>query len=132
MSKKAYIGDGVYVELDDRMGGVVLTTEDGISISNQIFMEPLVLRHFMDYIKREFGMDVRPSAQANAERILACVHAMAGLAHPENLPTLIAGLEAHIENMDHGRYCWANEDPPAECNCARGLLERDLKAVKGD
>jgi hypothetical protein len=29
MSDKIYVGDGVYVELDNCSGGLVLTTEDG-------------------------------------------------------------------------------------------------------
>lgn len=48
--KKAYIGDGVYVEPWD-MGGVQLTTEDGIRITNVIVLEPEVLNGLMLYLK---------------------------------------------------------------------------------
>jgi len=35
---KTYIGDGVYVEFDGY--ALVLTTEDGISVTNRIVLEP--------------------------------------------------------------------------------------------
>lgn len=38
---KRYIGDGVYVAHDGF--GIVLTTENGISTTNQIFLEPVVI-----------------------------------------------------------------------------------------
>jgi hypothetical protein len=50
--KKQYLGDGVYVEFDPASGGVVLTTEDGIGATNQIFMEPEVIVALGDYIDR--------------------------------------------------------------------------------
>jgi len=41
--KKAYLGDAVYGWFS-QYGDLVLTTEDGISISNEIFFEPEVLK----------------------------------------------------------------------------------------
>lgn len=51
---KRYIGDGVYADIDD-LGRLVLTTEDGISVTNRIVLEPEVwaaLQHFMVPVKR--------------------------------------------------------------------------------
>lgn len=42
MSVKRYIGDAVYVDLDDS-GRVILATEDGIRTTNRIVLEPQVL-----------------------------------------------------------------------------------------
>lgn len=39
---KSYLGDGVYVEAVNGM--VRLTTEDGISVTNEIFLEPEVFQ----------------------------------------------------------------------------------------
>ena len=41
MSTKRYIGDAVYAEFDE-YGGITLTTEDGVSTSNSIYLEPEV------------------------------------------------------------------------------------------
>lgn len=40
---KTYLGDGVYVEFDDRTLDVVLTTENGVAVTNRIVLEPEVL-----------------------------------------------------------------------------------------
>jgi hypothetical protein len=39
--KKVYLGDGVYAEYDGY--NVILTTENGISITNRIVLEPEVI-----------------------------------------------------------------------------------------
>ena len=50
MSKeKAYIGDAVYIQVND-FGDVILTTEDGFSSTNTIVLEPQVMRQFMNYL----------------------------------------------------------------------------------
>jgi len=36
---KSYIGDGAYVEVDDATGNLVLTTEDGVNVTNKIVLE---------------------------------------------------------------------------------------------
>lgn len=46
--RKAYLGDGVYVAHDDF--GLVLTTEDGISILNRIVLEPDVYSALVAYV----------------------------------------------------------------------------------
>lgn len=47
---KAYLGDGVYVEFDGY--GLVLTTEDGISVTNCIVLEPEVYGELVKYAER--------------------------------------------------------------------------------
>lgn len=50
MRDKTYVGDGVYAEFDGF--GIVLTTEDGVSVSNMIYLEPDVLRAINRYAGR--------------------------------------------------------------------------------
>lgn len=49
MKDKEYIGDGVYVEIDER-GDVILTTENGYEITNRIVLEPEVFRSLVEYL----------------------------------------------------------------------------------
>jgi hypothetical protein len=46
---KTYLGDGVYAEYGEY--NVVLTTENGISITNTIFIGPETLQALLDYLK---------------------------------------------------------------------------------
>ena len=55
---KDYLGDGVYVDIDERMPGIVLTTEDGISIQNTIFLEPSVYVALLRWHKRMEKIEV--------------------------------------------------------------------------
>lgn len=48
MKKKEYIGDGIYVEIDEK--GIVLTTENGIRITNIIVLEPQVFQALIEYV----------------------------------------------------------------------------------
>lgn len=48
--EKMFLGDGVYAHIDD-IGQVVLTTEDGISITNTIVLENEVIGNFLTYLK---------------------------------------------------------------------------------
>jgi hypothetical protein len=48
-ASKQYLGDGVYVNFDGYQ--IELTTEDGLSTLNRIYLEPEVLAAFMYYIK---------------------------------------------------------------------------------
>jgi len=48
--EKQYLGDAVYVQ--EEGGDVVLTTEDGISETNTIILEPTVLRSLDEWLKR--------------------------------------------------------------------------------
>jgi hypothetical protein len=58
---KVYLGDGVYAEFD--RGEIVLTTENGIDVTNRIVLEPEVLAMFSMWIRHrlppEFGVILR-------------------------------------------------------------------------
>jgi hypothetical protein len=47
---KDYLGDGVYVEHDGY--GVTLTTENGISVTNRIYVDPQVLAALQRFVRR--------------------------------------------------------------------------------
>lgn len=48
---KCYLGDGVYVDVDG-YGGLVLTTENGISVQNEIVMEASVYHALVQWVER--------------------------------------------------------------------------------
>lgn len=48
-SIKNYLGDGVYVTYDGY--NIILTTENGISVQDEIFLDPSVVEAFLRYIK---------------------------------------------------------------------------------
>lgn len=48
---KTYLGDAVYAEMTEI--GVRLTTEDGINVTNEIFLEPGVVASLLEYLKQE-------------------------------------------------------------------------------
>lgn len=48
--KKLYLGDGVYADVDEH-GQVVLTTENGITVTNTIVLENEVIRNFLTFLK---------------------------------------------------------------------------------
>lgn len=52
-AKKAYLGDGVYADVE--YGQLVLTTEDGISVTNRIVLEPEVYAALVAYVARLQG-----------------------------------------------------------------------------
>jgi hypothetical protein len=49
MTTKVYLGDSVYIALEDNEDNsmVVLTTEDGIKVSNVIYLDSTVLEHLL-------------------------------------------------------------------------------------
>lgn len=49
--KKAYLGDGVYALLEFRR--LVLTTEDGYTVTNRIVLGPEEWTALMEYVERE-------------------------------------------------------------------------------
>jgi hypothetical protein len=59
---KDYLGDAVYAEFDGWC--IVLTTEDGISVTNTIALEPAVVHALEAYIRR-----VKEGAIGAAEEI---------------------------------------------------------------
>lgn len=52
--EKTYLGDGVY--LDQEPGRLVLTTEDGISVTNTIYLEEEVLAALVKRLGRLYGV----------------------------------------------------------------------------
>ena len=48
---KSYLGDGVYIRTDGF--STILTTEDGISATNEIYLEPDVLRKLIEYCRKK-------------------------------------------------------------------------------
>ena len=48
--RRAYLGDGVYIEHTAQ--GIVLTTENGISVTNRIVLEPEVAIAMVGWIER--------------------------------------------------------------------------------
>jgi hypothetical protein len=50
MKDKQYIGDGVYAEFDN-FGDLVLTTEDGVLVTNRIVLEPETLSTLQQFLK---------------------------------------------------------------------------------
>ncbi len=60
MENKIYIGDSVYIERREygspkrhrEVYDITLTTENGMTVSNTIVMEPEVLQSFFDVVKR--------------------------------------------------------------------------------
>jgi hypothetical protein len=50
MMPKTYLGDGVYANFDGY--SIILTTEDGISVTNEIYLEPEVWQALLEYMKK--------------------------------------------------------------------------------
>ena len=51
MPKKEYVGDGVYAEMDE-YGTLRVTTENGITVSNEIYIEHQVWSELTAYRNR--------------------------------------------------------------------------------
>lgn len=47
---KTYLGDGVYADIDDR--GIVLTTEDGIRVTNTIVLDEATFQSLVRFVSR--------------------------------------------------------------------------------
>lgn len=48
---KTYLGDGVYVAADE-FSNVVLTTENGIAVTNEIILEPEIVGLFVAWCRK--------------------------------------------------------------------------------
>lgn len=55
IATKSYLGDGVYIEQTDY--DFILTAENGIAVTNKIFLEPALARTLMQYLKRK-GIEI--------------------------------------------------------------------------
>lgn len=49
-TKKAYLGDGAYVQHGSYQGEVVLTTENGISVQNRVVLSGLELVSLLSWL----------------------------------------------------------------------------------
>ena len=49
---KSYLGDGVYADLRNETGSIVLTTEDGIGAMKIIYLEPEVYAALVAFVAR--------------------------------------------------------------------------------
>lgn len=56
MTGKQYLGDGVYVEVENGM--LKLTTEDGVNVSNIIYLENVVFQGLVRYYEKLTGATV--------------------------------------------------------------------------
>lgn len=59
---KTYLGDAVYAEADG-YGGIMLTTEDGVSTTNSIYLEPEVIASFSKWMAngcRDWNTNMTP------------------------------------------------------------------------
>ena len=52
MSTKFYLGDGVYIDVDQERYALVLTTENGIRATNTIYLEPETYAALCAWVKR--------------------------------------------------------------------------------
>jgi uncharacterized protein YbcI len=52
-SAKQYLGDGVYIAMDESRDMLVLTTENGIEATNVIYLEESVADNLVKYIRSE-------------------------------------------------------------------------------
>ena len=58
MSKaKEYLGDGLYAELQDS-GNIIVTSEDGIQVLNEVYFEPVILAQLIRFAKNAWGEEV--------------------------------------------------------------------------
>jgi hypothetical protein len=55
---KRYLGDGVYVQWS--MESLLLTTENGIEVTNQISLEPEVYAALLEFVKSELKETTQP------------------------------------------------------------------------
>lgn len=52
---KEYLGDGAYAEFDGH--GINLTTEDGVSVQNRVYMESEVVVSFLRFSAKHLDVD---------------------------------------------------------------------------
>jgi hypothetical protein len=51
LPRKAYLGDGVYIEHSSETGELILTTEDGVRTTNTIVFDGEVLSNFLTFVE---------------------------------------------------------------------------------
>jgi hypothetical protein len=65
MDRKTYLGDGVYARVDN-LGGIELTTENGIRATNTIYLEGAVLLAFERWVRGLRAEAARAAAGDNS------------------------------------------------------------------
>ena len=68
---KQYIGDGAYVEHNVHIqGDVLLTTSNGVSDTNSIYLEPEVLAELLQYMAKRFSFVIsKPFQNSSMDNI---------------------------------------------------------------
>lgn len=56
-NNKEYLGDGVYISDDGFQFRI--TTENGVSVQNEVFMEPLVVESLIKYIAKARNLNIK-------------------------------------------------------------------------
>ena len=59
--RKIYLGDGVYCEYDDY--NLILTTENGIEVTNTIVLEPIVYMELIKFVRSTANSDDEDSIE---------------------------------------------------------------------
>jgi hypothetical protein len=63
MSKKikTYLGDGVYITTDDSISDndFILSTENGMETTNEIYLEREVAQNLIEFIERTWNINLR-------------------------------------------------------------------------
>jgi hypothetical protein len=53
---KEYLGDGVYIDFDGFQ--VVLTAENGISVTSTIYLDQAMIRGIIKFVKKHTGLTI--------------------------------------------------------------------------
>lgn len=77
---KSYLGDGVYCDFDGF--GLVLTTENGISETNRIVLEPEVYHALVEYVKKLKEEPKDAATDTDTDTGLCCMAAHANATPP--------------------------------------------------
>ena len=59
--EKRYLGDAVYVEIDEDAQTIILTTEDGVSTTNRVVLDVPVLEALDRYLDEKLGPNKEPA-----------------------------------------------------------------------
>lgn len=69
---KDYLGDAVYADFDGFR--IVLTTEDGISVSNRVVLEPQVYRSLLGFVDRIAAIQLDEARKKHPENFCQECH----------------------------------------------------------
>lgn len=71
--KKEYLGDGVYADIDQWSGMIRLTTEDGIRVTNEIYIDSIVWKALTRWVEKMTNPPVVHVSLEDAEMIMNAV-----------------------------------------------------------